>query len=144
MPRKTRLLANTLKAARNVHDLNQYLTELDQDESWTGFRDYFLSLPKVRDKKVVDIIALSGLERTYAYQILNGRRQNPGKDKIVRLCLAAGLDLEETQRALKVGGMPILYPRDPKDAVVIFAIEHGLSVDSTNDLLYQNGLEVLN
>ena len=71
-------------------------------------------------------------------------RDNPGKDKIIRLCLAAGLDLEETQRALKVSGMPILYPRDKKDATVIFAIEHGLSVISTNELLYQNGLEVLN
>lgn len=144
MLRKTKLLANTLKAAKNEHDLSRYLDDLDQDESWIGFRDYFFSIPKVREQKVADIIVHSGLDRTYAYQILNGRRQNPGKDKIIRLCLAAGLDLEETQRALKVSGMPILYPRDKKDATVIFAIEHGLSVISTNELLYQNGLEVLN
>ena len=97
MPRKTKLLANTLKAAKNEHDLSRYLDDLDQDESWIGFRDYFFSIPKVREQKVADIIVHSGLDRTYAYQILNGRRQNPGKDKIIRLCLAAGLDLEETQ-----------------------------------------------
>ena len=46
MPRKTKLLANTLKAAKNEHDLSRYLDDLDQDESWIGFRDYFFSIPK--------------------------------------------------------------------------------------------------
>ena len=66
MPRKTKLLANTLKAAKNEHDLSRYLDDLDQDESWIGFQDYFFSIPKVREQKVADIIVHSGLDRTYA------------------------------------------------------------------------------
>ena len=71
MPRKTKLLANTLKAAKNEHDLSRYLDDLDQDESWIGFQDYYFSIPKVREQKVADIIVHSGLDRTYAYQILS-------------------------------------------------------------------------
>lgn len=76
------------------------------------------------------------LPRTYAYQILNGTK-NPGRDKILALCIAAGVDYEETQRALALSNMGKLYPRRREDSIIIFALEQKLSVLQTNELLYE-------
>lgn len=51
--------------------------------------------------------------------------------------MAAGLSLAETQRALKIAGVPILYARNRRDAILIFSIHKGLSVIAANELLDQ-------
>ena len=74
----------------------------------------------------------------YAYQILNGSK-NPGRDKTLAICLAAGMDYEETQRALALSDSGKLYPRKKRDSIIIFALHKRLSVQQTNELLYAEG-----
>ena len=73
---------------------------------------------------------------TDAYQILNGSK-NPGREKVLALCIAAGMNYEETQRALTLANLGKLYPRRKEDSIVIFALEHKLSILQTNELLYE-------
>ena len=89
------------------------------------------------DRKNVDtawLVKNAYLERTYAYQILNGKR-NPTKDKIVMIALALEMSLIETQRALEISHAGILYPKDERDSVLIYAVEHSLNIRDTNVLL---------
>ena len=76
------------------------------------------------------------LPRTYAYQILRGPK-NPGREKVLALCLAAKMDYEETQRALALADAGKLYSRRKEDSIIIFALEQKLSVLQTNELLYE-------
>ena len=85
-----------------------------------------------------ELIRESGLDRTYAYHILNGSRK-PSRDKIVALSLAAGLDLTETQRGLELTHEGILYAKNRRDAVLIYAVKNQLSVMAANELLAQFG-----
>ena len=89
-----------------------------------------------------NLIRSSGLERSYYYQVMKGTRR-PGRDKVLRLCLAAGLNLKETTRALELSGNAVLYPRSRRDIILTVAINQKAGVDDTNLLLYKYGEEPL-
>lgn len=139
----THELSETLGSAKTRSALDDYISSLSDHDVWSGFSDYFNTLDNVREIPAVDLISRAGIDRTYGYQILNGTRKNPGKDKILRLSLAAGLSLSETQRALEISGAPLLYSRNRRDAVIMFSINKGLDVFDTNELLDQFDEETL-
>lgn len=87
-----------------------------------------------------EFIREMNLERSYGYQILNGNRK-PSREILIRTALLLDLDLEKTQRLLKIGKREILYPRVKKDALVIYAIEKELSLREYLELLEEYGNE---
>ncbi|MGN0194583.1 MAG: hypothetical protein ACI39G_05690, partial [Pseudoramibacter sp.] len=123
--KKTEELLDVLTRMDSPPKLGTYLDGLAPLPG--GFAEYFNLLPKVKALSKKELIQKSGLERTYAYHILNGTKQ-PSRDKILALALAAGLDLTETQRALELTHEGILYAKNRRDAVLIYAVKNGLSV----------------
>ena len=89
-----------------------------------------------------ELIGKSGLERSYYYQVMKGTR-SPGRDKVLRLCLAAGLSLRETTRALELSGNAPLYPKNRRDIILTVSVNQSASVDDANLLLYKYGEEPL-
>ena len=89
-----------------------------------------------------EVIARSGIEIHYAYQIFSGVK-TPTRDKVLMLCVGFGLDVEETQRILKITGYAQLYSKDKRDNVILFGLTKQLSVIDINDLLYEMHLELL-
>jgi DNA-binding phage protein len=134
--KKTEELMNVLVSADSEPELHDYLGGLDPLPA--DFAAYFTALPKVQARSKNELIRESGLDRTYAYHILNGSRK-PSRDKIVALSLAAGLDLTETQRGLELTHEGILYAKNRRDAVLIYAVKNQLSVMAANELLAQFG-----
>lgn len=50
------------------------------------------------------------------------------------------LSLKETQRALELYGLPPLYPKKVRDAILIIAINRSIgSVDEVNEILETHG-----
>ncbi|MBN2557797.1 MAG: helix-turn-helix domain-containing protein [Clostridia bacterium] len=107
-------------------ELSQYLLKLIHDKGSTP--------PKV--------IRAAGIEKSYLYQILNGKRQ-PGRDKLLRIAFSLGLDIIETDRLLKIANKGILYTRDIRDASIIFCLNNKYSLDKSQQLLDSLGLEPL-
>ena len=63
---------------------------------------------------------------------------------ILRICYAAELNLTETQRALKKYEMPELYPKIPRDALLMIAFnKRPGSILEVNAFLKKNGFEPL-
>ncbi|MBQ2309445.1 MAG: helix-turn-helix transcriptional regulator [Erysipelotrichales bacterium] len=135
--RTTQKLEETLRNIDSESSLSQYMKAEGTLPGFDSFYEYFLSLPEVQNTSTAELIRKSGIERTYVYQILNGRKRNPSKDKILRLCLAAGCTLNETIRALEIAGAPGLYARNKRDMILVYAIQNGLSADDANLLLDQ-------
>ncbi len=80
----------------------------------------------------------------YGYKLLSGEKRTRQRDVILRICYAANLTLEETQRALKKYGMPELYAKVRRDAMLMIAFnERPGSVYDVNSLLEENGFEPL-
>lgn len=74
------------------------------------------------------------LDRTYGYQILNGRRR-PTRELLIETAMLLQLDLEQTQRLLKIAQWNVLYPRVRTDAVAIFAIGKKLNLEEYRELM---------
>ena len=79
-------------------------------------------------------IAAADISKSYAYQVLRGERI-PGRDILLRTALVLKLSLKEAQRLLAVGGCGALYPKIRRDAAVIFALNHHMTLLETEDLL---------
>ena len=55
---------------------------------------------------------------------------------------AAPVTIEEATRVLRCGKVRPLYPRDQRDAYVIFALKNRYTIDKLNDLLFESGEKV--
>lgn len=136
---KTTDLENTLNKVKDENSLNEYLNDIDNVLP-ASFHEYFNSLLTISKS---ELVKKSGIERTYAYHILDGSK-NPGRDKILRLCISASLSVEETNRCLKLSKESILYPKSKRDSLIQYSINQHLSVIDTNLLLNEHNEEELN
>ncbi len=138
----TRELQSILQGAANETQLRDYVETISADPPAKSFAELFRSLPQVKAADNARMIVDTNIERTYFYQILNGTRK-PGRDKALLLCLSARLGLDDTRRCLEANGSALLYSRSRRDAIVIFALQKGLSAAETNELLDEFGEEIL-
>ena len=88
------------------------------------------------------VVRRSNLNRAYVYQIFSGRKY-PSRDKVIALAFGLGLNAAETQTFLKQAGYRELYPRDPRDALLLFAFGKGMTLIDANNLLYDHKHKLL-
>lgn len=138
----TQELLKILHSTRTTTELREYSETLEANSGFKSFLEYFFHILKEKEINESTLIHNSQIQRTYAYQILNGTK-NPGRDKVIALCLAAQMNLEETQRALILANLGQLYPRRHRDSILIFALEQGLDVQQANELLFEEKEEIL-
>jgi transcriptional regulator with XRE-family HTH domain len=136
----TEELTNKLKACKNVDDfMQEYHTEFDED----GFRNFLHDVLHQRGINVTTLAFESGVSVPYAYGLFNGRKSNPRKDVLLRLAFGLGLSLAETNRLLTLGGVSELRAKTRRDSIVIFCIEGKHTLEDTDELLHQYGLQTL-
>jgi len=83
------------------------------------------------------------MDKNYAYQIFNGNKTHPSRDKMIALAIGMGLNVLETRKLLKIAGACDLYARNPRDSVIIFGLNNRLSLIDTNELLNDYRLDLL-
>ncbi|MCI8339340.1 MAG: helix-turn-helix transcriptional regulator [Lachnospiraceae bacterium] len=129
-------LQQVLKKIHSGQELENYINnELPPQDSMT-FHAYYNAYLEQRHLEKAKVIQISGISRTYAYQILQGEK-NPSRDKILALALAAGMDLKNINQCLKMAGMNELYEKVRKDAIILFALNKKLNLTEINELLYE-------
>lgn len=134
---------------KSTDELLDLLQNLDIEEflKADSFQDinistYLNELLAGHDIQPKDVIIRLNMERSYTYQILNGRRR-PTRNFLIRIAFLCRLSVDETQKLLTIGNRPILYPRNRFDAAVLYSIQHKLSEDRLNQLLKDIGEETL-
>ena len=146
MPTKTTEELEKVLGSTHVNDTKKYLTENADDllNSDRPFAAYMKKLIKENDLFQQDIFLKADIPDRYGYKLLSEEKRTKQRDVILRLCYAAELTLEETQKALKIYGMPELYARVPRDAVlmIIFNNRPGSIID-VNAYLKKNGVDIL-
>ncbi len=126
-----------LKILTEIHteqQLKNYSSILIHSSFLPSFASYLNQKMTDRGITPASLIQNAGIQRNYGYQILSGQK-NPSRDKIIALCLALQLSLDDTQRALTLAQEGTLYPRNHRDSILIFAINESLSVLKANELL---------
>lgn len=138
----TEELSNTLKQIRSKDDFESFITTNEETISLVSFSEYIEKYIKDNNLSKSEIIHNSLINRTYAYQVLQGIKR-PSRDKVVALCLSCNMNLEEVIKCLTLSQNAILYTKNKRDAIIIFAINKGLSVLQTNELLYEYKEDIL-
>ena len=126
----------------NAKNIDIYLDDNEENMLDVTLSEYLNQLLVQKDLKLPDVIRESGLVKSYVHQIFNGERR-PSRDKLIALAFGMGINVEETQRMLKLGGCSDLYARKKRDALILFNIQHGKSIDETDAELYKRGLDTL-
>ena len=144
--------AKVLEELNKVRSFREAETVIGNDSNFSNrtFREYFNEyMIKKGISSPARIIKDSGLSRQYAYDVINGVK-NGSRDKIIALCYAAGMSLNEVNHALTYSGHSQLYAKDKRDAVLIMAFnmkkETG-TLKTVTDLdiyLDENNLKPLN
>jgi transcriptional regulator with XRE-family HTH domain len=121
--------------------------EVFMDSYEDNFSDMTLStfLEDMASKKNLtksDIIQKSNLSAVYVYKIFAGER-NPQRDKLLALAFGLELDLEKTQKMLKIADAGALYPRVRRDSIIIFALNQRTDIITCNEMLYELGEDIL-
>lgn len=83
-----------------------------------------------------EIIRKLNVERSYGYQLLNGKR-TPTRVQIIKIGIMLKLDFRELQQMLKIAGKEILYAKNLTDARVIYSVEHGLEYEKACEFIWE-------
>ncbi len=106
------------------------------------FHEYITDICKTEGKVPEQVILQASIERTYGHQLFNGTRK-PSRDKVIQLAFGLELNVEDTQKLLRIAGKSALYPKIKRDATIIFCLVNHKNVDETQSVLHSLGLTLL-
>ena len=104
------------------------------------FSDYMRA--RFREKGVLqqNVFLAADISENYGYKLIAEEKHTIQRDIILRICLAAQFDLNETQNALILYGMAPLYWLLPRDIVFMAAIVHrAFDIHRVNEILIRCG-----
>ena len=133
----TTQLLDIIKSDENL-TLEQLLLQVPEID----FVTYLETLLLKKDVSKSELIKMTNLHRTYAYQIFNGQKK-PSRSKIIQIALALQLDIRETNNLLSLSDNGYLYPKARYDAIILYALEHKKSIIDTNLILDMYELPIL-
>ena len=143
---------------RKTIELDQLLGKLNPDKIQEYFREnedslflesnafsaYMRDNFKKKGYSMQEVFLRADMPERYGYKIVAMEKHTVQRDVILRLCIASGFTLEETNRALKLYGVNELYSKVARDAVIIVALRNKVyNVDEINELLEKNHFEKL-
>lgn len=135
-------LAESLKNVKTVRDKESFIRENTMN-GYHDFAEYYSDYMIRNQLDTGELIRNSNISSNYFYNIINGDRK-PGRDKVLALCIGAGMNYTETNRALKLAGSNELYPKDERDVrIAIFINNNKRDVITLNIELEEANLEIL-
>lgn len=129
----TSQLLTFIKKSGSFAQVSEQLPEMTEQPV---FCHYLYQVMTQHHKMPKDIIQDSGLERSYFYHILNGRK-TPSRNVVIRICLCMSASLAETNQLLRLANLGPLYPKIRRDAAIVFCIENHYTMHKTNELLLE-------
>ena len=116
------------------------------DEYKPGRRNLSEYLQELLEAKHLErsrVVRMANLNETFGYEIFTGKKIHPSRDKVLQIAFAMALTLQETNRALGAAGVSQLYCKDRRDAIIIFCIDRGCSLQKVNEELYRFGEDTI-
>ena len=136
MPHSTDELMKLLQKKRSLRSFLQETQDDFVNLSLDGQLNNLLSQHRLKKSEV---IRDAHLDRIYGYQLFNGEKAAPSRDKLLRLVFAMRLTVPEAQTLLRAASLPILYPRNRRDALLLFALGRRMTLYDCDALLSENG-----
>ena len=127
---------------KTVTDIEDYLIKNKTYMLSHNLSDHLNMLLVQKGVSIADVAHDSLLHRTYIYQIFSGKK-TASRDKLIAIAFGMHLSAEETQTMLKLSGNRMLYARDKRDAILLFALNQHKPILEANELLFNHNFDVL-
>lgn len=137
---------NNVLGKTHISDFEKYCKENKESmiTEASSFQTYVKNILSEKKITLQRVFLCADIPERYGYKLMTGEKHTKQRDVILRICYAAGLSLEETQRALKKYGMPELYAKIPRDALLMILFnERPGSIIDVNAWLKEKGMEPL-
>ncbi len=139
MPDK-KLTEELLNELLDAPSIDGYIRE--HDFAAPSLSDYLKQLLQEKGLERSRVVRMADLNETFGYQIITGAR-HPSRNKVLQIAFAMALSMKETNRALTAAGANVLNCKDRRDAIIIFCIDRGCSLQKVNEELYRFGEETV-
>ena len=133
-------LLDILKSVANFADGQE---ELRPEQITISLADSLNELVAQRKARLPEVMRRSGLKKAYFYSLFNGTRDNPSRDVLIQLGFGFEMSFDEMQEFLRNMGAAQLYPRIPRDSIIIYCFQRGMSIIECDMLLEENGEALL-
>ena len=135
---KTTGTLTSILQGTSAKNLDSFFEENTSSLIWEErpFAAYMRAKIKEKNRTQQKVFLEAEISEGYGYKLIAEEKRTKQRDTVLRICIAAGFSLNETQHALKLYGMPELYVKIPRDAVLMTALNAGMTdVDQVDDLL---------
>jgi hypothetical protein len=140
MQKSTEMLINELKTTDKIES---FISENTEEIQELSLSEYLRKLLQKYNLEKSDVFKRAGMADTnYGYELFRNDVKKASRDKLIRICIGFPLSVEEAQKVLRYGKVRPLYPRDERDAYILFGLNKKYTLDELNDLLYEHNLEI--
>lgn len=136
--RTSTLLAKLFKAP----DLERFIKNNIDDSTIPKFHFYITEFCRQSGYIPEQIINKAAIDRTYGHQLFNGTRK-PSRDKVIQLAFGLGMDVENTQKLLKLAQKNVLYPKIKRDAAILYCLHNKMDILEAQNVLQTLGQTLL-
>jgi transcriptional regulator with XRE-family HTH domain len=123
-------------------DLDAFLIQNSDSFDETDAQELLRSLLERSGLSKAELARRSGVSEVYVHQLFSGIR-HPSRDRLICLALGMSVTLEEMQELLRRLGHAELYAKEKRDAIIIYGIAHGQTLQELNDSLFDRGAATL-
>lgn len=122
--------------------LNEFI-EQNIINQYKSFSQYFNEYVAVHSLELPEVMRNSNIDKGYFYNIINGDKK-PRRDKIICICIGAGMDLKHLNRGLRIAQYSRIDSKNERDLRIKYEINKGANnVIDINLKLDEYGLELL-
>ena len=140
MRKSTEQLMNELQNTTNIED---FVAENQNEMIVSSLSEYLRQLLNKYNLEKSDVFRRAKMtESNYGYELFRDDSKKASRDKLIQICVGFPLTIEEAQEVLRYGKVRTLYPRDERDAYILFALNNNYDMAQLNDLLFAKGLKV--
>jgi len=130
-----------LHRLEDIDDIMKYLDENSGEIIEETPESYLSCLLEIKGLKVANVAQRS--ERgDYVYKVFQGKRK-ASREILLAIAIGMSMTVSETQLLLRIARTAQLDPRNQHDSVIIYALSNNLTVQKTNDILYDVDEETL-
>ena len=108
----------------NIDSFEDFRSKHESDFIARSLTDFIIQTIIKKDLEKADVIKRADFERTYGYQILNGRRK-PNRKNLIQLSFGLRLNRKEAAKLFKIAGHAALHPKIKDEAAAIFCLNKG-------------------
>lgn len=135
-----RITEEVLQEIRCAESLDEYLDT--HSFAQTDLPQYLEELLRRKGLKRSRVVRMADLNDTFGYQIFCGQR-HASRNKLLQICFAMALDEVEANRVLRLGGAASLNPKIRREAIIVFCLKRGTSLQKVNEELYRLGEDTI-